>query len=189
MAVEQTSHANHFKTNLFVQGWTVWFLTFFGVSVAMHVTVSDVCMTGLNKFALLRLLLHKCTPNARRSILLCIETSAPDLREATLSFHGNMQLFRMMFHKKIWRSCDNTCGTCLNSLRKQCRFGEAKISSAFYPFLLCNKSKEHMREPLSLYYATMFKVHGQPFAGRRNAAVNDNGKIVDIVNVANGSET
>ena len=152
MAVEQTSHANHFKTNLFVQGWTVWFLTFFGVSVATHVTVSDVCMTGLNKFALLRLLLHKCTPNARRSILLCIETSAPDLREATLSFHGNMQLLRMMFHKKISRSCDNTCGTCLNCLRKQCRFGEAKFLPHFTLFSCATSPKNTC---VNLYPCTM----------------------------------
>ena len=46
----------------------------------------------------------------------------------------------------------------------------------------------HKCELVSLYYTATFKVEWNPFPDRRNVAVNDCGKIVDIINVASDSE-
>ena len=43
---------------------------------------------------------------------------------------------------------------------------------------------QHECERVSLYYTSTFKVEWNPFPDRRNIAVNDSGKIVDIVSVA-----
>ena len=76
----------------------------------------------------------------------------------------------------------------VNNLCKQCGFSEVKISSTFYPispaYLVQRIHVRHECEPLSLYNTSMFKVYRQHFAGTRNVAVNDNGKIADIVDVA-----
>ena len=47
---------------------------------------------------------------------------------------------------------------------------------------------QHECERVSLYYTSTFKVERNPFPDRRNIAVNDSGKIVDIVSVASDSE-
>ena len=46
----------------------------------------------------------------------------------------------------------------------------------------------HECELVSLYYTSTLKVEWNPFPDRRNVAINDSGKIVDIVSVASDSE-
>ena len=46
----------------------------------------------------------------------------------------------------------------------------------------------HECELVSLYYTSTFNVKWNPFPDRRNVALNDSGKIADIVNVASDSE-
>lgn len=52
------------------------FLTFIGISVAMHMTAHDVHMTSSNKFTVFRHSSRKSTPVTQKTIPLHIETSA-----------------------------------------------------------------------------------------------------------------
>ena len=63
-----------------------------------------------------------------------------------------------------------------------------RYSCPFSP-ACCVQGREvwHECEALSLYYKSTFKVYQNPFPGRRNATVNDSGKIADIIGVASDS--
>ena len=54
----------------------------------------------------------------------------------------------------------------------------------------CVQGREvwHECELVSLYYTSTFNVKWNPFPDRRNVALNDSGKIANIVNVASDSE-
>ena len=88
---------------------------------------------------------------------------------------------------EAWRMWDISY---VNRLCKQCGFVKVNISSIFYPFspVYCVQRAHvwHESEPLFFYYDSIFKAHGQRFAGSKN--IHNNGKIAVIVDVANGSE-
>lgn len=75
------------------RGGSCSFLTFLSVSVAMHATVRDVCMTCLNKFTVLCYSSHKSLPVAEKIVPHHIKTSALSLNKTSLSFHQAMLLY------------------------------------------------------------------------------------------------